>query len=259
MSKAQHLKVDILQGHIKWHDPQNNYKTFDRLVSESLNPDIILLPEMWSTGFTMKAHLFDSEIENSIELMKKWSVNKSSVVIGSVIAKEGDRYFNRLYCFEKGQYISHYDKRHLFGFSGEDISFDRGEKKVIAKLRSWDFCLNICYDLRFPAWSRNLEDYDVLIYSANWPDVRIDAWQSLLKARAIENQCFVLGANCYGEDAWHNRYSGHSRVLSYDGSALTANTPGEAVLSAQLNLEDMMAFRRKFPFLNDRDEFTMDS
>lgn len=208
---------------------------------------------MWSTGFTMKAHLFESSTQKALDHMKKWSLDCDAAIAGSVIVKEGDYYYNRLYVTRNGEILESYDKKHLFAYSGEDRSFKAGNEKKIIDLNGWKICLNICYDLRFPVWARNYEDYDVLIYSANWPDKRNLAWSSLLRARAIENQAYVLGVNCYGEDAWHNHYSGTSMAVSYDGELITELVKGEQIIHLDLDKNSLNEFRKAFPFLQDRD------
>jgi len=256
MPKKDKLDIAILQGHIEWHKPEANHAHFDKLAGSVRDADLIVLPEMWSTGFTMKARNFGQDWTASLALMKQWSRQSGSAVAGSVIVEEDGRYFNRLFFVSDGEVVDWYDKRHLFGFSGEDRSFTAGNKRIIVNYKSWKFCLNICYDLRFPVWSRNYEDYDVLLYSANWPATRIHAWNSLLEARAIENQCYVIGANCYGTDAWHNSYSGHSRVFDFAGRLISHPFEKAGVIRQSLDAEALSAFRQKFPFLRDRDQIS---
>lgn len=257
MKESSDITVQLLQAKIEWHKPDKNLEHFSQLIRESGSADLIVLPEMWNTGFTMKADLYHVHAENALKSMKEWSIEYSKAIVGSHIVKEGAKIYNRLYFVADGNVLAQYDKRHLFAFSGEDRSFTSGESKVIVGYRGWKFCLNICYDLRFPVWARNYEDYDVLIYAANWPDARIEAWRSLLKARAIENQSYVLGCNCYGEDAWHNTYSGHSYLYSYDGTLMSEATHKEHLFTCRLEAEKIRAFRTKFPFLAERD--TLDS
>ena len=253
MATTDTLKVSIVQGSIIWHQPKENYDNFTKLINKTEDPDLIVLPEMWSTGFTMKTHLFAQEAEHACQHMQEWSKDKSCGVLGSIIVEEQGQCYNRSLLYDSGKLVAKYDKKHLFGFSGEDRNFRAGTDKCVVDFRHWKLCINICYDLRFPVWSRNYEDYDILIYSANWPDAREDAWLSLLKARAIENQSYVIGANCNGKDAWHNTYKGNSRIFSFDGQRLAHPVEGEAILSAELERNALLAFRQKFPFLNDRD------
>jgi len=247
------LKISLVQAHLTWHDPEANFHHFDQLMAQIESRDLVVLPEMWSTGFTMKAHLYHSFGESALEKMKAWSLSTSSCIVGSIIVKEGDFYYNRLYIVKDGVVLDHYDKKHLFAYSGEDKTYKPGNAKKILELNGWKVCFNICYDLRFPVWTRNFEDYDLLVYSANWPDKRSEAWNTLLKARAIENQCYVIGANCCGKDAWHNVYSGNSKICSYDGSLLSEIPEGESIVNTELNKKQLVQFRNEFPFLNDRD------
>ena len=247
------LKASIVQAQIEWHKPEKNLQHFDELISNTKGSDLILLPEMWSTGFTMKAHLFQSYADPAVDLMKKWSNQTGAAVAGSLIVEEGGKNYNRLYFVHEGEVLDQYDKKHLFAYSGEDRSFQPGKEKKIVEFKSWKICLNICYDLRFPVWARNYEDYDLLFYSANWPDARNLAWSSLLRARAIENQSYVIGVNCCGNDAWHNSYSGHSMAINYDGSLCTEIDLGEQLITVELDRARLKKFRADFPFLQDRD------
>lgn len=247
------LKLSVVQPEIIWHQVDKNINNIETLLDRADGADLIVLPEMWSTGFTMKTHLFLDSAEKALAKMKEWSVSTQACVLGTLIVEEHGNCYNRMYVCQNGEVTAQYDKRHLFAYAGEDRHFERGDKKVIIELKGWKIRLNICYDLRFPVWARNYEDYDILVYSANWPDARELAWLSLLRARAIENQAFVIGSNCYGTDAWNNDYKGNSAVFSYDGQSLTEMSPGPAVLSAQFNYNELKAFRERFPFLKDRD------
>ena len=189
--------------------------------------------------------------------MQDWAKAKQSIVCGSLITKDDEVCFNRLYCVGPDGVRETYDKRHLFGFAGEDRSFSSGEQRKELKIKGFTIRLNVCYDLRFPVWSRNDSDYDILLYVANWPDKRISAWQALLRARAIENQAYVLGCNCVGEDLWNNRYSGYSAIIGPDGETLKEATGGEQTLSDTLDFDSLKKFRKKFPFLKDRDAFQL--
>jgi predicted amidohydrolase len=226
------------------------------MMASISDAELIILPEMWNTGFTMKAQLYADNAEVALAKMKEWSTLSKAAMIGSIIVKENGNYYNRLYFVDGDQIISHYDKRHLFAYSGEDRSFKAGDSRCIVDFKSWRLCLNICYDLRFPVWSRNYEDYDLLIYIANWPDKRVEAWQALLKARAIENQAYCIGCNCFGEDAWHNRYGGFSQAYAYDGRMITDNINSPAVFNLVLKKEEQLSFRKSFPFLKDRDDLS---
>ena len=251
------IKVSLVQSHITWHSPEENFKSVSEHINAISDSDLIILPEMWSSGFTMKAHQFYRHTTEALELMKNWSLTKSAIIIGSLITKVDDDYFNRAYVVAKGEVIDTYDKAHLFAFSGEDRFYKSGQKSCVFAFKNWKVCLNICYDLRFPVWSRNTTDYDVLIYCANWPDKRIEAWDTLLRARAIENQSYVIGVNCFGVDAWKNTYSGHSAIIAYDGKTDQVLKGNCGVLESKLSKTKLMEFRDKFPFLRDRDEFQL--
>ncbi len=252
------LSVALLQSFTSWHNPQANIISIqDQLNQLNSRADIIILPEMWLTGFTMKAHQFCRDLDLGLNAMIKWSTDFKSAIIGSLITKVDDAYYNRAYVISNGEIIHSYDKKHLFAFSGEDRFYNSGNKKCIFEFNNWKICLNVCYDLRFPVWSRNIDDYDILIYCANWPDKRISAWDTLLKARAIENQCYVLGVNCTGEDAWHNTYAGHSSIVNFDGDNLELLKGRSGILTYKLNLDELQEFRNKFPFLKDRDTFEL--
>ena len=214
------LSTAVVQLPIKWHEPELNMSHAQAEMDKLNNVDLVVLPEMWSTGFTMFAHKLHDSTSQAIELMKKWSKALDACIVGSLITKQGEQYYNRMYAVINGQVSTYYDKKHLFGLSGEDRFYQGGEQREIIEYKSWRINLNICYDLRFPVWCRNREDYDIALYSSNWPDKRIEAWDILLQARAVENQCYILGANCYGEDVWHNKYSGHSAIVQYDGCLL---------------------------------------
>lgn len=251
------LKVAVVQPNLIWHNYSANLKSIQEQMSVLDKADLIVLPEMWSSGFTMKAHQFYTYTSDALGHMKSWSLKFDAAVIGSLITKVDEKYFNRSYIILNGEVLSFYDKVHLFGFSGEDRFFQKGSEKCIVNVKGWNCCVNICYDLRFPVWSRNIDNYDLLIFSANWPQKRIDAWDTLLKARAIENQAYVLGANCVGEDAWHNQYLGHSAIIQYDGTHLQQLKDVPGILLADFNKSELKSFRSSFPFLEDRDDFVL--
>jgi len=251
------LNVALVQSFTHWHNPQKNLVEIQKQIDQiNKNVDLVILPEMWITGFTMKNHLYWKDTLDGVEKMKEWSLKLDALIIGTLITKVNEQYYNRAYVISKGNIIHTYDKKHLFAFSGENRFFESGSDKCIFEYKKWKICLNICYDLRFPVWTRNNEDYDILIYSANWPDKRLFAWDSLLIARAIENQSYVLGVNCTGTDAWHNTYSGHSSIVNFDGQYMQILKDKPGVLNSTLDLEKLKSFREKFPFLKDRDIFS---
>jgi len=251
------LKVSLVQSKIEWHNPDKNFRSLDSLVYTIEETDLIILPEMWATGFTMKAHNYHSFTAEALEYMKKWAKQKDATIAGSLICKEGEKYYNRLYVIEPNAVEKHYDKKHLFGYAGEDRIYSPGKDQLIFELNGFKIKAQVCYDLRFPVWARNQEDYDVLFYCSNWPDQRLNAWKTLLKARAIENQCFVLGVNCFGKDVWDNTYSGHSAIISYDGTTIEKLKGREDVIQAELSFASLKKFRENLPFLKDRDRFNL--
>lgn len=249
------LKVSLVQAKIKWHDPEHNLIHYDQLVSTIAEADLIVLPEMWVSGFTMMAHRYYESQGPALDLMKKWSQEKQATIIGSLITKIGESYYNRMYVVSEGALLHTYDKKHLFAFAGEDRIFKAGTDHLLCDIEGWKLNVQICYDLRFPVWARNTQAYDLLIYSANWPNQRIEAWQTLLKARAIENQSYVVGVNCFGKDVWENSYAGHSAAISYDGSMISTIADKEGVVDVLLDKEALVNFRNKLPFLKDQDLF----
>ena len=248
----------MLQSSLVWENPKLNQQRLQEKIIESADADLIVLPEMFTTGFTMNPKNIAETMQGETVLwMKHLAKSKSTALTGSLVIEENGKYYNRLlFVFPSGD-IKHYDKRHLFTLAGEDKIFTPGNEKLIVDYKGWKICLLVCYDLRFPVFSRNTEDYDVLIYVANWPESRIFAWDSLLKARAIENMSYVIGVNRVGEDANENRYNGHSQVIDCLGNYIIAPSEEENVFSAELDKKALLETRQKFGFLNDRDSFTV--
>lgn len=253
------MKIALVQARIHWHNPEKNFKSVGQLIEKVESADLIILPETWASGFTMKAHIYHEDSLKALGLMKKWSKEKDAAVAGSLIIKEGEDFYNRLFIVKDGKEVAVYDKKHLFAFAGEDRFYKPGEEKVIFNLDGWVLCPQICYDLRFPAWCRNSEDYDIMFVSANWPNQRIDSWEALLKARAIENQCYVIGVNCVGEDVFKNKFDGYTSAYSYDGEIIDKVIAREDVMNIEINKQAMMVYRERFPFLKDRDDIEIKS
>ena len=251
------LRVALVQAQPVWHDPEYNIAHYEELVAAIMDVDLILLPEMWPTGYTIQAHKYYDTAAAAIDKMKKWAAAKSALVVGSMIAKDVDRYYNRLYIVEPTGVLNYYDKKHLFGFAGEDRVYTPGKAQLSYDYKGWRLRMNVCYDLRFPVWSRNTDNYDVILYSANWPDKRIDAWRTLLKARAIENQAYTLGCNCVGGDLWNNTYTGYSTIINPHGEVLAEMVKEEGVLYAEMTKETLALVRDKLPFLADQDRFEL--
>ncbi len=221
--------------------------------------EIVVLPEMFSTGFSMGpkplAETMDGE---TVQWMKRIATEKKIILTGSFIAEENGNYFNRLlWMLPNGQY-GVYDKRHRFAFAGEDEQYTAGTKRLIASVKGWKINLLVCYDLRFPVWARQsgeTPEYDVLIYVANWPERRVHAWKTLLQARAIENQCYVVGVNRVGEDGNRIHYSGESMVIDPLGEVLYTKKDVEDIFTVTLDRDHLDSIREKFPFWKDADSF----
>lgn len=259
----QDLKLSLIQSSIIWENRHENLLRFEKHIMDIDEADIILLPEMFTTGFTMNpedlAEAFDTETMETLNWMRKMAKKKGAVICGSVSVSDCGRYFNRLFWVRPDGSFSTYDKRHLFTFAGEHEHYNAGKELLIEEYKGWKICPLICYDLRFPVWSRNglvngQAKYDVLIYIANWPEVRKDPWSKLLYARAIENQCYTLGLNRVGEDGTGKSHSGNSIVLDSRGDIISQlEEHKEHVQSVVLSYDDLQEFRRKFPVLNDAD------
>ena len=210
---------------------------------------------MFSTGFYMEPAEIADRNEETLTWMKKFASEKNTAVCGSASIYEDEKYLNRFYFVEPNGNYSAYDKRHLFSYSGEDKKYNPGKERVIVQYKGWRILLQVCYDLRFPVFSRNNEDYDVILYVANWPKSRIDAWQTLLKARSIENQAYVFGLNRIGIDGNNLEYPESSYCFFADGTEVSSTSNN--LVSATLKMEKLEHFRTKFPFLSDRDEFLL--
>ena len=203
--------------------------------------------------------LADTMEGTTLSTVRKWASNFQLAIIGSFIARVDEHYFNRAFLVTPTGETHFYDKRHLFRMAGEDRRFTEGEKQTIVPYKGWNICLQVCYDLRFPVWSRNTEGYDLAVYVANWPASRREVWNVLLRARAIENQSFVAAVNCVGEDAGGLRYAGDSGVWDARGQVVAAAREyEEGIVVADCDLEALREFRRKFPVLEDRDEFRLE-
>ncbi|GAB4258595.1 MAG: amidohydrolase [Vicingaceae bacterium] len=257
------LKITIVQTHLHWENIEKNLNHFSQLL-DSLNPtDVVVLPEMFTTGFTMNAEKVAENLEGkAFKWLKETAQQKKAVVTGSIVFKEQNNFYNRLFWVQPDGTYQTYDKRHLFSFAGEDQHYTAGKNRLITQYKGWRFCPLICYDLRFPVFSRNFKNktplYDCLIYVANWPEVRVDAWSTLLKARAIENQCYVIGVNRIGNDQNNIQYSGHSVVIDPKGNTLSKTQPHqESVETITIDLSTLNDFREKFPVANDSDDFEL--
>lgn len=254
------LKIAGIQSDLIWESPERNREHFGaKIRGLSKDTDIVFLPEMFATAFTMTPDdVAESMKGKSVRWMKKLASELDLAIAGSLIILEDDAYLNRFVFVSPDEQIRTYDKRHTFTLAGEDKIYQRGQEKVIIDFKGWKICPMVCYDLRFPAWSRNLEDYDLLVYVANWPKPRIAAWDALLKARAIENMAYCIGVNRVGKDHYNHEYSGHSAI--YDGlgeQLIAANENVEDIIQVKISKDHLNAIREQLKFLDDRDQFTV--
>lgn len=254
------LKIAVIQSNLIWEDPKSNRKRFKEKIKEvTTNVDIIILPEMFTSGFTMNAEKVAESMDGKTVLwMKKRALKTNAAIIGSIVIKEDNNYFNRLLFVEPTGAIHTYDKRHTFTLAGEHKIYKAGTERLIIDYKGWKICPLICYDLRFPVWARNTDDYDVLLYVANWPKPRILAWDTLLKARAIENMCYCIGVNRIGIDEEQHEYSGNSAVYDVLGNEITTIKPNkEQTEVLTLEKKHIDYYRNKLKFLNDQDRFSL--
>ena len=254
------LKTAIVQHQIKWDDFEGNLKRIEGLMDREPEADLYVLAETFATGFLAEgsAKKADRDAQMIIGWMQTQAQRRNAAIAGSVAAiDEEGRLRNRLFFVRPDGSWDHYDKRHLFGFAGETDEYVAGNRRVITEWRGVRFLLQVCYDLRFPVFSRNKGDYDAIIYVANWPEKRRDVWQTLLKARALENQCFVVGVNCVGSDK-NCTYVGDSQIVDAYGRMLAQCQPEqEEIAVAPLDIESLQRFRMKFPVLDDADNFVV--
>lgn len=266
------MNVSLLQPDLYWHDPVANRAMLEeRIFSLSEPTDLIVLPEMFTTGFTMDAAAVAEPMNlTTVRWLKQMAAQTGAVVTGSYVVQEkqsdgsaGRNYFNRLIWMQPDGQFDTYDKRHLFRMAGEDTVYTAGTHRIVKEWKGWRICPLICYDLRFPVWSRNTQadsspfDYDLLLYVANWPAARRNAWNVLLQARAIENLSYVIGVNRVGKDGNGHSYSGDSSVIDYKGEVLFRHSESEIVHQQTLSLDELRAFRTKFPANLDADSFTI--
>jgi omega-amidase len=252
------LKTAIIQSDLVWEDPNQNRLNFTKKIDAiKAKVDLIILQEMFTTGFTNNAVNFAETMQGeTIQWMLKKANEKDSLLLGSIIIEDSGKYFNRfIIAFPNGE-VQHYDKRHLFSYAGEDRIYSKGSEKLIFEYKGWRILPLVCYDLRFPVWARNCENYDLIIYVANWPKPRIAAWDILLKARAIENLSYVIGVNRIGKDFNGFEYVGHSAIIDAFGQTILEFQEGEEeTKTVVLDKNHITNTREKFNFLNDKDDF----
>lgn len=257
---SENLNIALIQTELVWEQPEQNRTDLSKKIDALKSPvDIIVLPEMFTSGFTMNpSHVFETMQGETVAWLKSVAAEKQAAITGSMVIKEDGHYYNRMLFVHPDGAIDQYDKRHTFTFAGEDKVYSSGTKKITVDYKGWTICPLICYDLRFPVWARNVENYDVLIYVANWPASRMVAWDTLLKARAIENMSYCVGVNRVGKDDNNHDYSGHSAVYDVLGNRIdTIPLEKEAVEIVSLKKEHIQQNRSKFNFLADQDQFSI--
>ena len=255
------LRVSFVQTALHWHDPAANRAALELALARLAQPtDLIVLPEMFTTGFSMEAPgLAESMNGPTVAWLRTQAARHDAVVTGSVIIEENGHYYNRLLWVRPDGSLSYYNKRHLFTLAGEQHTYTPGTARLVEEWRGWRICPLVCYDLRFPVWSRNqpVAPYDLLLYVANWPAVRRTAWTTLLRARAIENVACALGVNRIGQDGLGHDYAGDSALLDARGNYLAEASEAPGVFSHTLSRAELDDFRSKFGALNDGDAFEL--
>lgn len=257
---SQELKIALIQSSLVWENPEQNRINFSKKIALiSSDVDLIVLPEMFTTGFTMQPQNIPAEEgQMTLKWMLEKAKNKQLALVGSIPFYEDGMYTNSLFFVKPDGTYQKYDKRHTFTLAGEGDVYKAGKKKLIVAYKGFKICPLVCYDLRFPVWARNVENYDVLLYVANWPKPRITAWDILLKARAIENMSYCIGVNRVGVDETGHEYSGHSAVYDCLGAPL-AFTEKEEIMYAVLQKDHITTVRGKLKFLDDQDVFTLEA
>jgi len=257
------MKVSAIQFDIDWGNPDSNLRKIERFVEKNQGSDVYVLPEMFTTGFaTALDASVDTEVQNTLCWMKNMAAKYNAAFAGSIgmpldSASKDSKCVNRLFFVTPEGEVTHYDKHHLFTYGGENIRYIKGNERVVVEYKGIRFLLLVCYDVRFPVWIRNRNDYDAIILVANWPDVRREAWDTLTKARAIENQSYMIAVNRVGKDPVCN-YDGGTRIFHPYGTVLAqANDNTEQVITVELDMEALEAYRVKFPIKDDADEFTI--
>jgi omega-amidase len=254
------MNVSVIQPETEWENKASNFGKLDGLMSPLRNrTDIVILPEMFNTGFTMDPGRFsEMPAGETLTWMMRAAIAGNFGVCGSYMVEDRGKFFNRWVFVSPLEEIWYYDKRHLFSMGDEDKFFSAGKSRLVFTFRNVRISPFICYDLRFPVWSRNRNEYDLAVYSANWPEVRIDVWNTLLRARAIENQCFVAGSNRIGTDPNGISYCGESAIIGPRGEIIVSGgTNKECSVSAELSMSELAEFRIKFPVLEDADNFAI--
>ena len=255
-----YMKTTLIQFDTIWEDKKANLEYIqNKVLNLPDTVDLIVLPEMFTTGFTMNPELVAEEEQgDTLQIIQKLALDKQTAITGSWVVKENGNYYNRLFfVFPDGSYKT-YNKRHLFTLAGEEKIYEPGNEKLIVSYKGWNICLLVCYDLRFPVYSRIVnQNYDLLVYVASWPDRRIDAWDALLRARAIENMSYVVAVNRCGTDPNGVEYSGHSQAIDFVGKHIVKPLINEQIIITDLEKDPLQTARQKFAFLNDADYFEL--
>lgn len=259
MSDKPDLNLAIIQTQLHWQDPHANREHFAALLGEAEGADLVVLPETFTTGFSMQSsELAEPHDGPTSTWLLEQAARINAVICGSVMLVDANgQYRNRLLWARPDGSLAYYDKRHLFRMAGEHEHFSAGNERVVLEVKGWQVRPLICYDLRFPVWARTLGDTDLLIYTANWPAARRQHWNRLLPARAIENLCYAAGINRIGQDGNGHAYSGDSQVLDFQGEALLAPGDGDGVFKVSLSAEALRAYRERFPVHQDADRFSI--
>lgn len=249
------MKVSIIQHDIVWGNPAENRLRLKQQIEAQAGADLYVLTEMWSTGFAINPEGVAERDEASLQWMKDMAVQMQAAIAGSLAIEQDGSFHNRLYFVKPDGEVEYYDKRHLFSYGGEDKYYSPGTERVVVEWKGVRFLLTVCYDLRFPVWMRWSDDYDAILCVANWPTVRIDSWQTLLRARAIENQCYVVGVNRVGKDP-NCDYCGCSAIINPYGQTIAeCEKNKEYSMEAVFDMEKLNAYRVKFPALKEKDKF----
>lgn len=261
------MYISMIQSSLQWENAEANRDMFaSKIASLKGSTDLVVLPEMFTTGFSMNAETLAEPMDGpTMDWMKRISSDINAAITGSFICEEEGRFYNRLIFMRPDGQYDFYDKKHLFSLASEHEHFTAGRKRITVEWRGWQICPLICYDLRFPAWNRNTAGsfltglnpfYDILIFVANWPNRRAHHWRSLLTARAIENQSYVVGVNIAGQDGTGLEYSGDSAIIDFSGQSLAQISDGaEDIVTVKLSRESLHQYRQQLPFLVDRDVF----
>ena len=259
MNNKPDLELALIQTTLTWHDPAANREHFQTLLEQARGADLVILPEMFTTGFSMEsAELAEPEDGPSSIWLREQAQRIGAVICGSLIIQAADgSYRNRLLWARPDGSFAYYDKRHLFRMAGEHKHYSAGEQQVVLEVKGWRVRPLICYDLRFPVWSRDAGGTDLLLYTANWPAARRHHWNRLLPARAIENLCYVAAVNRVGEDGKGHAYSGDSQVLDFQGESLLAAQDVDGVFRVRLSAAELAAYRQRFPAHLDADSFSL--